>query len=126
LIPPACCGFRYLSISQKDTVFVKGVSAVSRHFCYTREGRDECTDPLLNRISEVWKQTVIWTGNCILEAGKQRSFQTLLKESVGEISVPGTDLNMVKINDKPIEDFPGIKPAGTKVGRIVFNLKPGE
>ena len=51
-------GFRYLSLSQNDTVIIKGISAINRHYDFTREGSFECSDPLLNRIWEVGNQTI--------------------------------------------------------------------
>jgi alpha-L-rhamnosidase len=52
-------GFRYLSLSQKDSVIIKGISAISRHYNFTREGSFECSDPLLNRIWEIGNQTML-------------------------------------------------------------------
>ncbi len=52
-------GFRYLSLSQKDSVIIKGISAISRHSDFTREGSFECSDPVLNRIWEVGNQTIL-------------------------------------------------------------------
>lgn len=46
-------GFRYLSVSASDSLIFKSISAVSRHYNYTNEGRFECSDPLLNRIFEI-------------------------------------------------------------------------
>ena len=55
-------GFRYLSLSQNDDVIVKGISAVSRHYDFKREGSFECSDPLLNHIWEVGNQTILLCG----------------------------------------------------------------
>ena len=52
-------GFRYLSLSQNDSVIIKGISAVNRHYDFKREGSFECSDPLLNRIWEVGNQTIL-------------------------------------------------------------------
>ena len=52
-------GFRYLSLSRKDQVIIKGISAISRHAGFHREGSFECSDPLLNRIWEVGNQTLL-------------------------------------------------------------------
>ena len=52
-------GFRYLSLSRKDQVIIKGISAVSRHSDFKREGSFECSDPLLNQIWEVGNQTLL-------------------------------------------------------------------
>jgi hypothetical protein len=52
-------GFRYLSLSVNDTVKIKSISAVSRHFDLKREGSFECSDSLLNRIWEVGNQTLL-------------------------------------------------------------------
>ena len=55
-------GFRYLSLSQSDSVIIKGISAINRHYDFTREGSFECSDPLLNRIWEVGNQTLLLCG----------------------------------------------------------------
>ena len=55
-------GFRYLSLSMEDSVIIKSISAISRHFDFTREGIFECSDPLLNRIWEVGNQTMLLCG----------------------------------------------------------------
>ncbi len=52
-------GFRYLSLSQNDSVIIKEISAVNRHYDFKREGSFECSDPLLNRIWEVGNQTIL-------------------------------------------------------------------
>ncbi len=52
-------GFRYLSLSAKDEVIIKEISAISRHADLKREGSFECSDPLLNRIWEVGNQTLL-------------------------------------------------------------------
>lgn len=52
-------GFRYLSLSQKGSQIIKGISAINRHYDFTREGSFDCSDPLLNRIWEVGNQTVL-------------------------------------------------------------------
>jgi len=52
-------GFRYLSISQKESLIIKGISAINRHFDLKREGSFECSDPLLDRIWEVGNQTLL-------------------------------------------------------------------
>jgi alpha-L-rhamnosidase len=51
-------GFRYLSLSQSDSVIVRGISAINRHYDFIREGSFECSDPLLNRIWETGNQTL--------------------------------------------------------------------
>jgi hypothetical protein len=51
-------GFRYLSLTQNDSIIIKGISAINRHYDFTREGSFECSDPLLNRIWEVGNQTI--------------------------------------------------------------------
>ncbi|MEI6677064.1 MAG: family 78 glycoside hydrolase catalytic domain, partial [Mariniphaga sp.] len=55
-------GFRYLSLSQKDSVIIKNISAINRHTDFTREGSFECSDPQLNRIWEVGNQTILLCG----------------------------------------------------------------
>jgi len=45
-------GFRYLSVTAGDSIIVKSVSAINRHYNYTSEGSFECSDPLLNQIYE--------------------------------------------------------------------------
>ncbi|MDP2338769.1 MAG: family 78 glycoside hydrolase catalytic domain [Bacteroidota bacterium] len=55
-------GFRYLSLSRNDTMIIKGISAINRHYQFTREGSFECSDPLLNRIWEVGNQTLLLCG----------------------------------------------------------------
>jgi alpha-L-rhamnosidase len=45
-------GFRYLSVTASDSIIVKSVNAVNRHYNYTNEGSFECSDPLLNQIYE--------------------------------------------------------------------------
>ena len=52
-------GFRYLSLSLKDNVTIKSISAINRHQDLKREGSFECSDPLLNRIWEVGNQTIL-------------------------------------------------------------------
>jgi hypothetical protein len=52
-------GFRYLSLSVKDSVRIKSISAINRHFDLKREGSFECSDTLLNRIWEVGNQTLL-------------------------------------------------------------------
>jgi hypothetical protein len=57
---PLCWrGFRYLSISQKDSVIIRSISAIKRHYNFVREGSFACSDPLLNRIWEVGNQTLL-------------------------------------------------------------------
>jgi hypothetical protein len=51
-------GFRYLSLSRNDSVIIKEITAINRHYDFTREGSFECSDPLLNRIWEVGNQTI--------------------------------------------------------------------
>ena len=55
-------GFRYLSLSQKDSVIIKNISAINRHTDFTREGSFECSDPQLNRMWEVGNQTILLCG----------------------------------------------------------------
>ena len=52
-------GFRYLSLSRKDGVIIKEISAISRHAEMKREGSFECSDPLLNRMWEIGNQTIL-------------------------------------------------------------------
>jgi len=52
-------GFRYLSLSRRDDVIIKGISAISRHSDFKREGSFQCSDPLLNQIWEVGNQTLL-------------------------------------------------------------------
>ena len=52
-------GFRYLSLSHRDDLIIKGISAISRHSDFKREGSFECSDPLLNQIWEVGNQTLL-------------------------------------------------------------------
>ncbi len=52
-------GFRYLSLSRKDGVIIKEISAISRHAELKREGSFECSDPLLNRMWEIGNQTIL-------------------------------------------------------------------
>jgi hypothetical protein len=52
-------GFRYLSLSQKDSIIIKGITAINRNYDFTREGSFECSDPLLNKIWEVGNQTIL-------------------------------------------------------------------
>ena len=55
-------GFRYLTLSQKDDITIKGISAINRHYDFKREGSFECSDPLLNSIWEVGNQTIMLCG----------------------------------------------------------------
>ena len=55
-------GFRYLSLSQNDSIIIKGISAINRHYNFTREGSFECSDPLLNQIWEIGNQTLLLCG----------------------------------------------------------------
>jgi alpha-L-rhamnosidase len=43
-------GFRYLMVTASDSIIFKSISAVNRHYNYTREGSFECSDPVLNAI----------------------------------------------------------------------------
>ncbi|MDD4604646.1 MAG: family 78 glycoside hydrolase catalytic domain [Bacteroidales bacterium] len=43
-------GFRYLSITPGDSIVIKNVSVINRHYTFRDEGSFECSDPLLNRI----------------------------------------------------------------------------
>jgi hypothetical protein len=52
-------GFRYLSLTMKDSVIIQEISAINRHYDFTREGSFECSDPLLNRIWEIGNQTLL-------------------------------------------------------------------
>ena len=52
-------GFRYLSLSRNEAVIIKGISAISRHSDFKREGSFQCSDPLLNQIWEVGNQTLL-------------------------------------------------------------------
>ena len=52
-------GFRYLSLSRNEDVIIKGISAISRHSDFKREGSFECSDPILNQIWEVGNQTLL-------------------------------------------------------------------
>jgi alpha-L-rhamnosidase len=52
-------GFRYMSLSVNDSVRIKSISAINRHFDLKREGSFECSDTLLNRIWEVGNQTLL-------------------------------------------------------------------
>jgi len=45
-------GFRYLSLTANDSIIIKRVSAINRHYSFADEGSFECSDPLLNRIYE--------------------------------------------------------------------------
>jgi alpha-L-rhamnosidase len=43
-------GFRYLSVTISDSIILKSISAINRHYSYANEGSFECSDPLLNQI----------------------------------------------------------------------------
>lgn len=58
LSPLTWRGFRYLSLSLKDSVIIRKISAINRHYDFTREGSFECSDPLLNRIWETGNETL--------------------------------------------------------------------